>query len=220
MTIPIWRMTDGPASQAHDLAAVLTTVLADAVNHYGEACLAVSGGRSPRRLFDVLSRANLPWSRIQIVLVDERCAPASPEDRNETLVRRHLLAGPAAAACFTPPLDGGTPIPVPLRIDALVLGIGTDGHTASLFPEAPELPDALNPERPPAYVFVTPPTAPWRRITFNLAAILAAKRLFITLSGAEKRAVLEQAMHAGLDGPPIGTVMARATSAPEIHWCP
>ncbi|MBB6084431.1 6-phosphogluconolactonase [Castellaniella defragrans] len=220
MNLPVWRIAADPAAQARALAAALAAVLAEAAGRHGEACLAVSGGRSPGPLFDVLHDAALPWARIRVVLVDERLAPEESDERNEGLVRRRLLRGPAAAARFTPPLDAaGRPIRAPARIDALVLGMGADGHTASLFPDAPELAAALDPGRPPAYVFVTPPAAPWRRVTLNLAAILGADRLFVALSGGDKRAVLERALRAGRAGPPIGAVLAGAAT-PEIHWCP
>ena len=215
-----WHETPDAHAQARDLAAALTATLAAAVQTHGDACLAVSGGRSPGLLFDVLCQADLPWARIHIILVDERCAPAGPEDRNETLVRQRLLRGPAAAARFTPPLDGEAPATPPARIDALVLGMGPDGHTASLFPDATELPAALDPEQAPAYVFINPPAAPWHRISLNLRAILDAGHVFIAISGDEKRRVLEHAATAGLAGPPIGAVLARASRAPDIHWCP
>ncbi|MGE0072587.1 MAG: 6-phosphogluconolactonase [Thiomonas sp.] len=181
-------------------AALRTDLAAD-----GRALLVVSGGRSPQALFDALATAPLDWSRVTVTLADERVVPADHPDSNAALVRGHLLRAAAAQARFIPLVDDAAdPQSCAARATArwrtlaqppsvVVLGMGEDGHTASLFPGAAELPAALDPACPSAYVHITPPAAPHRRISLSLAAILQARRLLLSIAGQTKRAVFEQA---------------------------
>ncbi|WP_323016813.1 6-phosphogluconolactonase [Castellaniella sp.] len=218
MTLPIWHLTASPQEQAHALAQLITRDLRVALHQRGTARLAVSGGRSPVPLLEALSRSPLPWSDITVMLVDERCVPPTSPDSNEALIRQHLLHRAAALARFSPPKPG--PIDPPAALDVLVLGMGADGHTASLFPDDPALDQALDLKQPPAYLAVQPVSSPWRRLTLNLSAIVQAERIYVAIAGAAKRRVLEQALLAGPSRPPIGVVLAASAARAGLHWCP
>lgn len=217
MNIPIWHRTAAPAEQAQALAQAIVLNLQTTLRERDTARLAVSGGRSPVLLLEALSRSPLPWSRITVSLVDERCVPPTSPDSNTALVRQHLLQREAAAARFSPPqIEPRQPLPAN---DVIVLGMGTDGHTASLFPDDPNLEQALDLSHAPGYLKVSPASSPWQRLTLNLSAIIQARHLYVAIAGITKRQVLEQAL-AGRPGLPIGTVLAASIACPRLHWCP
>ena len=146
------------AEQARGLAAEVAGRLRSALAEQGQALLVVSGGRSPVAFLEALSEEPLDWSRITVSLADERWVPESHADSNAGLVRRHLLRGEAAKARFiglyqpAASLEEAAELAdhhlheLPLPIDVLVLGMGDDGHTASLFPNSPGLDLAMDPQ--------------------------------------------------------------------------
>ena len=199
------------AELAPVLADEIANTLRGALAARGKAALAVSGGSTPRPLFKALSMEDLDWSRVRITLVDERWVDETHPDSNAKLVRETLLQGKAAAADFIG-LKTAAPSPFGAEreaaarlpgfetgIDVAVLGMGEDGHTASFFPGAAELPAALAlpsslEETMPLCVAVHPPAAPHDRMTLSLAALLRSWRVFLHIAGAAKRAVLETAL--------------------------
>jgi len=217
MTAPTWHVSSSPEEQAQALAQAIVRDLRVALHQRGTARLAVSGGRSPVLLLEALSRSPLPWSRITVTLVDERCVPPTSPDSNEALIRRHLLCRAAAQAHFTPPRPD--PDHRPPAADVIVLGMGPDGHTASLFPDDAALDRALDPNQPPAYLAVNPASSPWRRLTLNLSALAESSHLYVAIAGAAKRRVLEQAL-TGQPGLPIGAVLAATAARARLYWCP
>jgi 6-phosphogluconolactonase len=200
--------------------------LANTISTQGHAVLAVSGGRSPISLFHALSETPIDWPRILVTLVDERFVPTDHDDSNENLVRRHLLRACAAKASFrglvTHPGDlmhcvlqaNVQAQPITLA----VLGMGEDGHTASLFPGAPELPLGLDLHNPNAYMAVTPPTAPHLRISLTLAALLKARHLLVALSGQRKREVFDQACLAPTQSLPISLLIHQTLTPFDAYW--
>jgi 6-phosphogluconolactonase len=110
---------------------------------------------------------------------------------------------------------------LPRPFDALVLGMGDDGHTASLFPCSAELPAGLDLAAAPGVLAVHPVTAPWARLSFNRSALLAARRIFIQITGASKWSVYQRALQAGpLAQFPVRAVLHQQQVPVEVHWCP
>ena len=218
---------------ARRLANSIAEDLKHAVQERGAASLVVSGGSTPKPLFEELSRREIPWEQVHITLADERWVPASHQDSNEGLVRRHLLVGVAAMAQFVPLVNGATTpeegqaateralAAMPRPFDVLVLGMGSDGHTASLFPDAQELAVGLDPENPHLCLAVLPPEAPHPRLSLTLAALLASRRIVLHITGDEKWAVYQRALEGGaVDELPIRGVLRRGGEAVEVEWAP
>lgn len=233
---------DASARLADDIAARLR----QAVAARGEALLCVSGGKSPVALFEALQARELPWPKLTVSLVDERCVPSDHPDSNARMVRLHLLQGAAAQARFVPwiapPTGGATSDPIVPEVaatranaamaelsapDVLVLGMGADGHTASWFPNSPGLARALDlatPERVCAVRLPDPPPQPNHpRLTMTLAQVLRARCIVLPVQGADKLATLARvardAEPPGLDTLPIAHVLNQTTT-PVALWLP
>src|SRR5271170_1606453 len=193
---------------SRELATQIAGNLTAAIDARGLASLVVSGGRSPVRLFEILRTQRLDWGRVCIGLADERWVGPEDAASNERLVRDVLLKDHAASARFhglkngapTPDLGAvsawGTFARVPRPFDAVVLGMGDDGHTASLFPGSPNLPSALNPFAVAGCVGMRAPVAPQPRLSLNLSALLDARRVVILLGGEAKWRTYVAASHA------------------------
>jgi len=218
---------DDPVGVATALAADLAAQLAAALAARGRASLVLSGGRTPLPVFERLRHAALDWSRVTVTLTDERWVDPADAASNEGLVRRALLQGPAAAACFLPlkmpaktPAEGAAAAwlqlaVIPRPFDVVVLGMGEDGHTASLFPQSPGIEAALDPAAAPACVVMTAPVAPLTRLSLNLAALAQARQHIVHFTGDVKWQVWQAS-----DGLPIGLTLRRAASQPRLYWCP
>lgn len=197
------------SSAANALAASVAADLRGGVAARGRAVLVVSGGKSPLPFFGALRVMLLDWSKVSITLADERWVAPNDADSNERLLREHLLRDAAGAAqlvglkndASTP--EAGLPSTwhalavLDRPFDAVVLGMGGDGHTASLFPQMPGLREALDPNAAPGVVAGVAPTAPAARISLNLPALLQATRIYLPLQGAAKRAVYRSAREDG-----------------------
>ena len=216
-----------------NLAERILHLLGDGIRHRGRASLVVSGGTTPMALFEALSGANLAWEKVVVSLADERWVDPGSPDSNEHLVRTHLLKNKAAAAMFiglkTPDGNAGAgeaacekrirQIPVPF--DLLILGMGDDGHTASLFPGAAALPGALDMASERICMAVTAPAAPHDRMTLTLPALLNSRRIFVHIVGEKKRHVYEKAI-AG-ESPeemPIRAILGQKKVPVTIWWAP
>jgi 6-phosphogluconolactonase len=194
------------AALNQDFADRLTLILTDAIVKRGAAYLVVSGGRTPQALFSKLSQTPLDWSKVTITLADDRFLPDTEADSNERLVKATLLQQQASAATFIS-LYAATAraedaIPELLQrvkhlptFDAVILGMGEDGHTASLFPCSAEVTAGLA-EDAPDLLAVNPTTAPYQRISFSKRRLLNSRALFLHLVGESKLTVLEQAQSA------------------------
>lgn len=200
---------------AHDVAEELER----AIEAKGKATLAVSGGTTPKLFFEKLSEADLPWGRVTVTLVDERQVPETSERSNARLVREHLLKNKAAAARFVP-LYGNAEAEKAAGFDVAVLGMGSDGHTASFFPGGDKLAQALDSGSRERLIEIKAPGAGEPRLTFTLPVLEAAGRLKLHIEGAEKKKVLDKAL---ADGPevemPVRAVLRSATPL-TLYWCP
>lgn len=189
--------------------------------------LAVSGGRSPIPLFERLAETDLEWARVRLRLVDERYVPPDHADSNENLVRRHLLTCQAADAQFQGLYVSGASIEEAVSvanddtrpIDLAILGMGDDGHMASLFPGATQLDAGLAPEAA-RYLHVTPPQAPHERISLSLAALRACGHLILYIAGAHKREILRKARIGADPRLPISLLAAEPGVPLDVHWHP
>jgi 6-phosphogluconolactonase len=222
------RPFDSPEAMAEALATAIAAELSQAIAAHGEASLVLSGGRTPRRLFSYLSRIALSWNRVKITLADERLVPASDPDSNERLIRDHLLQNEAQRAVFVPlwqgegdPVESANEAVSALRrpLDVVVLGMGEDGHFASLFPGMPGLSAALNPasERRAIFVPATPVRQP--RVSLTLAVLLDAAMIFLSFEGQAKRSVMERALLPGpVEDLPIRALLRQSAVALDVYW--
>lgn len=194
-----------------------------------QATLVVSGGRSPVPLFQALSVQPLVWSRVVVTLADERWVPPDDPDSNEALVRAHLLQNRAATAQFQPLWNGeATPEAaassvgeamegLPRPFSTVVLGMGEDGHIASLFPGAAELGTGLTTAAP--VLAVRPRTAPHPRLSLSLQALLGARDLVLMISGAAKRQRLEEALGEGpAESLPVRAILRQTAVPVTVFW--
>ncbi len=185
----------------NDLAIRLTHILQEAIIQRGQAFLVVSGGKTPVDLFKVLAKTNISWDKVTVILADERCVPLEAESRNERLVKQFLLQDKAISAHFISlycekdqQLEKAIKkIALLPTFDAVILGIGEDGHTASLFPCADELNLGLD-ENAKAALYVNPKTAPHQRVSLSKKRLLDSRAIFFHIVGENKLSVLHQAM--------------------------
>ncbi len=225
---------------AAELAQAIADALRAAISARGQALLAVSGGKSPLALFAALREQELPWGQVTVLLADERCVPIDHADSNSALVREHLLKGRASAASWQPffellpsgdsadwsdaeldALAGAANMPLaalPWPLDVLVLGMGEDGHTASLFPASPGLETALHSSVRVAWV--RPVAAAHARLTLTLPTLLEAGSVFLPLAGAAKLAVFARASESPQTELPISLVLHGARHQVQVWLAP
>jgi len=205
------------------LADVLASELKQALLTQDRASLAVPGGTTPGPIFDTLCAVDLDWARVDVMLTDERWVPESSDRSNTALLRRRLLISRAAPAQLIP-LYADAPAPedkladltaglaAALPLSVVLLGMGADMHTASLFPGADQLELALTGDAP--LVAMRAPGAPEPRITLSAKVLNAAMRRHIVIVGAEKRAALDQAQGLDPQVAPVAAVLKDTT----VHW--
>ena len=212
-------------------AQSLTDILAQGIEKRGRASLVVSGGRTPLALFKTLSKTDIDWSKVDVTLADERWVDEDHEASNTRLVKDNLLQNNASAANFvelkTDDADAADGIAqaesnlssMSQPFDALILGMGEDGHTASLFPCSAQIEDGLNLSSGKICLAVQPTTAPHQRISLTLPAILNSRNLFIHLTGEKKKTVLEDALEHNTElEKPVTAVVNRAPVT--LMWAP
>jgi len=221
-------------AQAQALAERVAERLRIALTERGHAVLAVSGGTTPKQFFDVLSREKLDWANVQVTLVDERWVPDTDERSNAQLVKSLLLQHAASAATFVP-LYTGAPTPeaglaeatacingLPLPFDAVVLGMGDDGHTASFFPGGDHLTEALDLTGRAPVLPMHAPDAGEPRITLSLPTLLNTRALYLLVTGEKKRDLLAD-VRLGLGAAqnyPIHAVLTQQRVPVAVYWCP
>ena len=209
------------------LASRLASDIEGALRQQDEALFVVPGGTTPGPVFDFLSDIELDWPRVNVLLSDERWVDENSERSNARLVRERLLVGRASSAKFIPfhaPEETpetaagriGAMIEPLLPVSVLLLGMGQDMHTASLFPGAAELPKALSPEAP-ILMAMHPTDQPEVRISLSAWVLDGALAKHLVITGDEKRAALERAR--ALNDALVAPVCAVLTGA-TVHWAP
>jgi len=198
--------TNSCESLAKDLSHNIGEILKQSIKSDGRASLAVSGGRTPVPLLNALSDLSLDWSSVDLTLVDDRWVEPSHEDSNEMLVRNHLIKNKATKINFVPLKNNNKTSKdghkfseellqqVKSPFDVVVLGVGSDGHTASLFPCSDELTEGMNLNNPCQLIATSPKTAPYERMSLTAKAIIDSKNVFLHLNGSDKLHTLELAM--------------------------
>jgi 6-phosphogluconolactonase len=224
---------DHPHKLAKALAESVAEDLRRAVDTRGVASLVVSGGTTPVTFFRALRAQAVPWSQVWITLADERWVAPDHEASNEALVCSELLAGDAASARFVPlkndaatAADGVAACEqaldqIPRPFDVVVLGMGTDGHTASLFPDAPEIARGLDLSNPASCLAMHPPAATQARMSLTLRALLDSQRIVVHITGDEKWQVYRRALHPGpATELPIRAILDRGAEPIDVYWAP
>jgi 6-phosphogluconolactonase len=222
------------SAQAAALAERVADRLRQALKERGQALLAVSGGTSPKGFFARLAQETLDWAKVRITLVDERWVPDSDERSNARLVQSTLLQHAARAATFVP-LYSATATPeeglaataarieaLALPFDAVVLGMGDDGHTASFFPGGDHLAQALDPQGKARVLTMRAPGVGESRITLGLSTLLNTHSLYLLIMGEKKRNMVADA-RLGLGAArdyPVRAVLTQQRVPVAVYWCP
>lgn len=225
-----WHIHESRDALAEAVASEVLAVVADAVAQRGSALLALPGGQTPQVTFGLIRQAALPWHAMTLVPTDERVVPVGDPLRNDALLRTAFGDLGATLLSLLEDADAETAAgladarlqALPWSPDLIWLGMGEDGHTASLF-KGSDLERAL--DRGSHRLVMTvrpdplPPEAPFPRVTLTAAAILQARALLVTITGASKRTLLENALLQGANSPlPIGRLLAGAEVPVAIHW--
>ena len=220
-------------TQALALARSVAADLRRGIAERGRAVLVVSGGATPRKFLTALATEDLDWPRVTVTLADERWVPPSHARSNEHLVRETLLIGRAAAAAFVS-LYTNVPDPesglsevagridaLPLPFDAVVLGLGNDGHCASLFADGDRFAQATDPAAAARALPMRSPSAGEPRMTLTLPALIATRALYLQIEGADKHATLArvQAGEGALAGSPVRMILQQVRVPLDVYSC-
>ncbi|MEM8686630.1 MAG: 6-phosphogluconolactonase [Pseudomonadota bacterium] len=229
MSGPVLNTFASSAELASALASKTATHLRSAIASSQLARLVVSGGRTPLRFFAELRSEDLDWASIRVFLADERWVPATSERSNAAFVKEHLLPAEAhfselygtdlkpqeAASALANDVAG-----MDRPFDAVILGMGKDGHTASLFPDAPEIAQALSPGADAAIV-LSPTSQPELRLSLTPRALINTNFLALHIEGTDKRTVYNAAMGNGPEAEmPVRAILRNDIQATQVYWCP
>ena len=232
MTEIEWWEYDDADEFAAAVAGDIQFVVESALDARGSAVIALAGGKTPFPAYQKLSQAKLDWKKVTIVPTDERIVPLGDDLSNVTALAKIFLPKgarvmpivPAATDDYKAAGRSADALMQDLHwpLDLCVLGVGADGHTASIFP-GPDFDEALNGPRERRALGVMPEPlpkeAPVPRVTLSRQGIVTARALMIAITGDEKRKVLEEAIAEGASSPhPIGRVLADVELPVDIHW--
>ena len=216
------------ASQA--AADQLAKALRRRLEAQDEASLVVSGGTTPAGCLEALAATDLDWANVHVVLSDERWVPPSDEDSNERMVRETLLVGRAAEAILLPMYAADTTVEdraealgteirsLPFPFAAALLGMGADGHFASLFPDADDLEESLDPDSDVLCAAVRTAASPHPRLSLTLTALSRTDEILLLIFGDEKRRTLDTAISS--DELPIARLLRQKRAPVSVYWAP
>jgi 6-phosphogluconolactonase len=228
-----WWEYDSLDELADAVAGDVGFIVESAVDARGASLIALPGGTTGPAIFPKLASQKLPWKRVTVIPTDDRLVPMDDDRSNVRAIAKAFLPTgarviPIAAEIEDSKLAGNSADArlqdLPWPPDLAWLGMGKDGHTASIFTGA-DLQDALDAPKARRAIGVMPDPmpadAPVARVSLTRASILAARTILITITGDDKRAVLEQAIADGQSSKlPIGRVLAEVDQPIDIHWCP
>jgi 6-phosphogluconolactonase len=212
-------------------ADLITGLLSKRLEAQPAASLVVSGGSTPAQCFAALANTDLDWARVHVLLSDERWVPPGDADSNETLVRGTLLRDKAAAATLWPYYDENAAIgdrcvaldetirTLPIPFACSLLGMGEDGHFASLFPDAVNLAQGLDHEGPDLCLPVTTAASPLPRISLTLTALSRSDEIALLIFGDKKREIYEQAKSSG-NTYPVAHLIKQKRAPVRVFWAP
>lgn len=212
------------------LSSKIIKSLEESINENGKASLLLSGGSTPKPLFQKLSKFDIDWEKIVVSLVDDRWVDSNHKDSNELLVRENLLQNFASKASFVGMyIDGKSAFESDdecskvyqekvYPFDIVVLGMGGDSHTASLFPNNEKLEEAYDLENENLCISIKPTTAPHDRMSLTLQGILGAKNIILHIEGEEKLKVYEEALKSDdIFASPISAVLNNKDKKIEVY---
>ena len=228
-----WWDYDSPDEMADAVAGDIGFIIDSALDARSAALIAIPGGSTPKPVYPKLAAAKRNWKQVTIIPTDDRLVAVDNELSNVRAIAQIFLPTGARVMPIATPLpdyrQAGNAADarlqdLPWPPDLVWLGVGADGHTASIFP-GPDMQDALEAPKARRAVGVMPDPLPEEaavpRVTLTRASILAARTMLITIKGDEKRELLEQAIKDGHSSQlPIGRVLAEADQPIDIHWCP
>lgn len=226
-------MSDHRFKRTAELDTALATYVAEAlatdIQANGEAILVVSGGSTPKGLFAQLSQADINWSAVTVLLADDRWVPLDHDDSNESMVRNTLLVNNAAHASLVslvadyPDMEtnlteteqrvAGLP-----AFSVVILGMGNDMHTASLFPCSAQIDNGLTTDN--AVLMTHPTTAPHARVSLSKARLLRTQRGLVHIVGDDKWQVLAQARASHSEQVAPISAFVNASNGFDVWWAP
>ena len=231
----IWHEFDSPRWLIHALAQTFETQTTQAIETQGEASWVLSGGASPKKFYQHLSGRELPWAKITCLLTDERCLSEGHPKTNATMLWTHLLkhhpecqwlpifdcAQANTSACLSAGEARINRIKKPYTL--VLLGMGPDGHTASLFPGCEQSQQTgLNPNARASLVYTQSPQYPQERISLTLPQLVNTQHLVLLIMGKHKRGVLEAGLkQTQTDHPdyrPIHHLIQNSPVDIQVYW--
>ncbi|AHA27770.1 6-phosphogluconolactonase [Candidatus Liberibacter americanus] len=221
-------------SLAKELAKNVANQLSIGIDKKGSANLALSGGLTPKIFLEELSVIDIDWSKILVNLVDERSVPFGDPRSNKTLISKYFLKNKAKKSSFIDIYYPDKTLKESIKIannniirsigfpfDAVVLGMGTDGHTASFFPKGDTLSIAIDSNTPRSVIAIKNKSNNEQRVTFSLSALCDAKFLSLHIEGMQKKNTLEKALSGdNIAAMPIRAILLNSKSHVEIYWTP
>lgn len=227
-----WWDYDDADEMAEAVAGDIGFIIESAIDARGAAVIALAGGKTPLPIYEKLARAKIDWKRVTIIPGDDRIVPLGDPLSNVTAIGKIFI--PKGARVIPLVSDKAPDYKAAGRsadallqdvhwpLDLCLLGVGGDGHCASIFP-GPDFDEALNGPKERRALGVMPdplpPEAPVARVTLSRAAIVSARALMIAITGEAKKEVLEAAIEQGASSSyPVGRVLADVELPVDIHW--
>lgn len=220
---------ESKSTLAINFAKRVKSILEKSIALKNSTTILLSGGNTPKLFFNTLSQEEIDWSKVTIGLVDERWLPSRNKDSNENLIKSNLQINNASNSKFIPMyfyeydlIKAQNECSITYKkyfqkCDVLVLGMGNDGHTASLFPECENLNEAYDLNNKNFCIAMQPKNAPYTRMSLTLSSILEAKNIFLHIEGEEKLKIFDEAMN-DCNKYPISKVLCNDKKEVEVYF--